>query len=104
MPELWRLFSDEELIGMQQSIVQALAPEVLAMFLRQMLPAMNAPEREKMLGGFKQGLPAEHWAGVWSLAGGVLDAAALAELAAALDPSGALAPTARKLLQIDFPY
>ena len=104
MPELWRLFSDEELMGMQQAIIEALGPDGLAMFLRPMLPAMSPVEREKMLGGLKHGLPAAQWEGVWRLAGGVLDLAALTSLAAALDPSGASAPVARKLLQIDFPY
>lgn len=104
MPELWRLFSDEELMGMQQAIIAALGPDGLAMFLRPMLPAMSPPERATMLVGLKQGLPEAQWDGVWRLAGTVLDPAALTALAAALDPSGASAPTSRKLLQIDFPY
>ena len=104
MPELWRLFSDEELLAMQQAIIAALGPDGLAMFLRPMLPAMNPTERERMLGGLKHGLPPEQWDGVWTLAGSVLNASALADLSAALDPSGTSAPVARKLLQIDFAY
>lgn len=104
MPELWRLFSDEELLAMQQAIIAALGPDGLAMFLRPMLPAMNPPERERMLGGLKHGLPPAQWEGVWSLAGGVLDRSALAALAAALDPSGIGTPVARKVLQMDFAY
>jgi Hemerythrin HHE cation binding domain len=85
MPELWRLFSDEELMGMQQQIIQALGPDGLAMFLRPMLPAMNQAERGKMMDGLRQGLPPEQWDRVWRLAGEVLDAFSLAALAAALD-------------------
>jgi hypothetical protein len=94
MPELWRLFSDDELRGMQQAIIQALGPDGLAMFLRPMLPAMSPVEREKMLAGLKMGLPPEQWDGVWRLASAVLDAFALASLAASLEPCGSTAPLA----------
>jgi hypothetical protein len=94
MPELWRLFSDAELLGMQQGIIQALGPDGLAMFLRPMLPAMSPVEREKMLAGLKMGLPPQQWDGVWRLAGEVLDAFALASLAVSLEPRGSDAPLA----------
>jgi hypothetical protein len=94
MPVLWRLFSDEELLGMQQAIIAALGPDGLAMFLRPMLPAMNPVEREKMLSGLKRGLPPEQWDGVWRLAGEVLDAFALSSLAASLGAGNAGAPLA----------
>ena len=85
MPILWRLFSDEELMGIQQSIVAALRPEDLALVLRPMLLAMNALEREKMLGGLKAALPRVRWGQVWALALRVLDAVTLAELARSFD-------------------
>lgn len=94
MPELWRLFSDKELIVMQQAIVAALGPDGLAMFLRPMLPAMNPVERENMLRGLKQGLPPKQWDAVLRLAGEVLDAFALASLAASFGPGSAGAPRA----------
>jgi hypothetical protein len=81
MPALWHLFSDDELMGIQQSIVAALQPEDLALALRPMLLAMNTLEREKMLGGLKAALPRERWDQVWALALRALDAVTLAELA-----------------------
>lgn len=85
MPALWHLFSDQELIGIQQIIVAALQPEDLALALRPMLLAMNALEREKLLGGLRAALPRERWDQVWALALRALDAVTLAELARSFD-------------------
>ena len=91
MPALWRVFSDEELAGIQKSLVAALQPDDLAMALPPMLLATNALEREKMLGGLKAGLLPERWELVRTLASRVLDPAALAELARVLGSPAPLA-------------
>ena len=57
----------------------------MANSLALMLPAMNIDDRAELLGGMRAGAPAEVFAGVWGLAGSVLDDTAYAALAARLD-------------------
>lgn len=58
-PLLQQLFSDEELNAIQDSIIVAIPPERMKVYLRIMLPAMNRTERASMLGGVKAVAPPE---------------------------------------------
>ena len=53
----------------------------MAKSLALMLPAMNVDGRSELLGGMQAGAPAEVFAGVWSLAGSVLEPTDLAAVA-----------------------
>ena len=58
-PMLWKLFSDEELLAIEIRIVSSIPPEQNMVFMRYMIPAINPIERAKLLGGIKNGAPAE---------------------------------------------
>src|SRR5262249_6979542 len=53
-PELWRNFTDEELLAIELNIVASMSPEENMAFLRLMIPAMNPAERAAMLGAMQQ--------------------------------------------------
>ena len=52
-PTLWSTTTDEELMAVEQKILASIAPDKMGRYLRWMVPAMNAPERE----AFKAILP-----------------------------------------------
>ena len=85
MPALEAAVGVEAVVGIHQSILASIPPEDMAKSLALMLPAMNIDGRTELLGGMRAGAPAEVFAGVWSLAGSVLDAGDLAALANRLD-------------------
>lgn len=45
-PAMWASLSDEEIAEAEQRLVMSIPPEKMARFLRWMIPALNAPERE----------------------------------------------------------
>lgn len=59
LPLLHRLFDDEELIGIEASIVGALPPDEMMDYLKLMIPAMNPAERAQFLAFVRAGAPAE---------------------------------------------
>lgn len=67
-PVLWAAYSDAELDAIEQRIVASIPPQVMAEALHWFLPALNAPERAAMLGGMRQGMPPEAFAGVLDIA------------------------------------
>ena len=73
MPALERAIGVEAVLEVHQQIVGAIPPEEMARSLALMLPAMNFDGRTELLGGMREGAPAEVFEGVWSLAGSVLD-------------------------------
>lgn len=58
-PQLWSLFSDAELMAIENRIVGSLPPEKAMASMRLMIPAINPAERAALLGGMKQHAPRE---------------------------------------------
>ena len=77
---LWQAYGDAELQALEQRIVESIPPAEMAEWLRWFMPALNAPERAGMLGGMRQGLPAEAFAGVLAIAESTLGTADFARL------------------------
>jgi hypothetical protein len=78
MRVLANAMSSEEVLEVHQAIVGSIPPHEMAAGLLHMLPAMNVDDRTELLGGARQGMPPEAFAGVWALAGSVLAPADLA--------------------------
>jgi|SRR4051794_37696183 hypothetical protein len=72
--ELQRVLGPEGVLAIHQAIIASIPPDEMAASLAIMLPAMNNDDRTEMLGGMQAGAPPEVFAGVWSLAGSVLEA------------------------------
>lgn len=81
---LWSHFSDEELKVIHHAIVSAVAPDLMAEYLRWLVPAMTPSERAGFLSEMRQAAPAEAFGGVLQLAKSALDERAWAKLVAAL--------------------
>lgn len=64
---LWAHYSDEEILDIEHRIVASLTPAESQLTMRWMLPHMTPAERAAMLGGMRQGAPAEVFDGVLSL-------------------------------------
>ena len=71
----------EGVLAIHQAILASIPPDQMAASLALMLPAMNNDDRTEMLGGMQAGAPPEVFAGVWSLAGSVLEPRDVAVLA-----------------------
>jgi Hemerythrin HHE cation binding domain len=85
-PQLWSLFSDAELMAIENRIVGSLPPEKAMAFMQLMIPAANPAERAAMLGGMKQQAPREAFDAVIEFAARPnLSAAEFADLARRLD-------------------
>jgi hypothetical protein len=85
MPALEAAVGVAQVGAIHESILSAIPPDAMARSLALMLPAMNVDDRAEMLGGMRDGAPAEVFDGVWSLAGSVLALADHAALARRLD-------------------
>ena len=85
MPDLETIIGAEVVGAIHGAIIGSIPPDVMATSLALMLPAMNIDDRTELLGGMRAGAPAEVFAGVWGLAGSVLDDAGYAALAHRLD-------------------
>lgn len=68
LPILQSLFTDEELIHMEDCIVSALPPEEMVTFARLMIPAATRTDRLAMLGAMRANAPAEAFAAIIDLA------------------------------------
>jgi hypothetical protein len=84
MPAVAAALGPEAVLALHQQIVGSIPPDEMARSLAMMLPAMNIDDRTEMLGGMRQGAPAEVFDGVWSLAASVLAPADHAALGARL--------------------
>ncbi len=84
MPDLDTAIGVEAVAEIHVAIISSIPPEVMAQSLAVMLPAMNIDDRTELLGGMQAGAPPEVFAGVWGLAGSVLDAADLSPLGSRL--------------------
>ncbi|MBB6486600.1 hypothetical protein [Rhizobium lusitanum] len=56
-PLLWRNFTDNEILGIEMSIIASLPPEMSMAFMRMMIPAINPVERATLLGAMKKDAP-----------------------------------------------
>ncbi len=72
MPSIEEAIGVEAVIGIHMQILDNLPPDVMADSLALMFPAMNIDDRAELLGGMRQGAPAEVFEGVWGLTGSVL--------------------------------
>ena len=72
MPALCAAVSADDLLALDMAIVATLTPEQMVYSATIMLPAMNVEDRVELVGGMKEGMPHEMFAGVWGLAEGVL--------------------------------
>lgn len=85
-PQLWSLFSDAELMTIENRIVGSLSPEKAMAFMQLMIPAIQPAERAAMLGGMKQQAPREAFDAVIEFAARPnLSAEEFADLARRLD-------------------
>ena len=80
-PTLERLIGPEGMLAIHQAIIASIPPDQMASSLALMLPAMNNDDRTELLGGMQAGAPPEVFAGVWSLAGSVLESRDIGVLA-----------------------
>ncbi|MDL2406316.1 hypothetical protein PY650_11745 [Rhizobium calliandrae] len=58
-PLLWSNFTDNEILGIEMSIISSLPPEKSMAFMRIMIPAINPAERAALLGAMKKDAPPE---------------------------------------------
>ncbi|WP_439520474.1 hemerythrin domain-containing protein [Hydrogenophaga sp.] len=56
---LWNAYTDLELLALHEALVTSIAPAETMLVARWMVPHLNAQERLSMLGGMRQGAPAE---------------------------------------------
>ena len=61
---IWEVFSDEEIMSWQPQIMDKLTPEQKMLWFRFIIPALNPFERQLMMGGIRQSVPAEVYAGI----------------------------------------
>lgn len=85
---LWQHFSDEELIEIHDALIATIPAVEMAIHLQWMLPQLSHPERVAMLGGMRQGMPAEVFAAQLQVVQPLLDARSWLKLAAALEVGG----------------
>jgi hypothetical protein len=83
---LWAMYPDGELEAIERAIVASIAPDKMAVYLRWMIPAMNAAERATFLGGMQQSAPRAAFQGVLAMAKPLLGAREWGKLAAAIGP------------------
>lgn len=61
---LWACYSDDEIRAIEHELVSHIAPEQMGVCLSYMVPAMTPAERAIFLGGMRDNMPAEIFAGV----------------------------------------
>jgi hypothetical protein len=84
MPALSAALPVDELVAIDLQIVANLTPEEMVQSATIMLPAMNVEDRVELVGGMKEGMPPEAFAGAWALTASVLPADEFAQLGARL--------------------
>lgn len=72
MPALARAVGYDEILAIHGAIIGSIPPDEMAKSLAVMLGAMNVDDRTELLGGMRQGAPAEVFEQVWGLARSVL--------------------------------
>lgn len=61
---LWDCYSDDELRAIEHELISHIEPDMLAVFLSYMVPAMTPAERALFLGGMRENVPAEAFDGL----------------------------------------
>jgi hypothetical protein len=72
-PALWKHYDDETLRETEGRLIGSIPPEEMAVWLRLMLPAMNAVERAGLLAGVRSTIPPEAFEGCLAIAREALD-------------------------------
>jgi hypothetical protein len=83
-PALAVALAPEELLAIDQAIIASVPPDLMAMGLTVMIPAMNVEDRTELLGGMQAGAPQEVFDGVIGLVQTVLRPADYAAITARL--------------------
>ena len=65
---LWRNYSDADILAIDHEIVATVEPAVMAVALPWIVAALNHGERAAFLGGARQGMPADVFAGMLAIA------------------------------------
>jgi hemerythrin-like domain-containing protein len=81
---LWRNYSDADILAIDREIVATVEPAVMAVALPWIVAALNHCERAAFLGGARQGMPADVFAGMLAIARETLSLREWQKLAAAL--------------------
>ncbi len=84
MPALSAAVSVDDLLAIDMAIIATVSPEEMVYSATLMLPAMNVEDRVELVGGMREGMPSEVFAGVWGLIEGVLAVDDFRQLAARL--------------------
>jgi hypothetical protein len=84
MALLWSVYTDDELMAIERSIVGSVPPAEMAIVARWMMGGLNHVERVGLLQGMRQGAPAEVFEGVLAIARANLSARDWAKLSSAL--------------------
>ena len=58
IPAMWRHYTDEQLVAMRANVQSHIPPEVFAVWMRWVLPALNINELTGMFIGLRKGAPA----------------------------------------------
>lgn len=66
--KMWEVLSDDELIAMTQKIVGSMTPGEMMLSMKHMMPAINTPEREELLGAIAAAAPPEVYEKIASFA------------------------------------
>lgn len=88
---LWSVYTDAEILAIEQALVAALPPEKKALYLHAMLPAVPTRDRAKLLSGLRQSVPAEAFDGLYASLRTLLDGRAQRRLEEALGLPAAIA-------------
>jgi hypothetical protein len=81
---LWACYSDDEIRTIEHELVSSIAPEQMGVCLSYMVPAMTPAERATFLGGMRDNMPTEVFAGIIESIAPLLSPAHRTKLADAL--------------------
>lgn len=81
---LWHAYSDAELVALHDALVASIPPSEMAVWLRWIVPSVNAAERAMMLTGMQQTAPVEAVSGALAIAQAHLDDTQWRKLSATL--------------------
>jgi hypothetical protein len=86
---LWNAYTDQELMAVHDALVASIPPAKHLFTMRWMLPHLSAPERLAVLGGMRQGAPAEAFQAVMDIVRAHLDDRDWAKVASGLGVAAA---------------
>lgn len=81
---LWSALSDQALLDIEHAIVASIAPEMMGVLLRWIVPSLNHAQRVAMLTDMRCGAPAEVFNGVLQMTSGLIPADQWEKLSRAL--------------------